>query len=269
MPFWPFSMQQIACRGYDNLLMDAMHAAIVLRGIPQCHDTHMRMDNFGFELCCRRPTYLPSMRLRPADRVKLFKDPRRRMLADYVNALADLAHPKAALPILQDEPRILSYEHALREAVARHKGKHLSVAAFCCYLKVFSVGASSLAGVARAPSNSFESQPHDHLLLVFDKLPLPCYLSLKSFRLPMPMCIDLAPLQQLPRSFHGLWHKIRCPKLQPCPEQSHGFWHVAQSNSMISRSLDQRLSPAGQRPVDVCCFKLNVVNTLGVLLDLL
>ena len=85
--------------------------------------------NVDLWLGFRRPTYLPSMRLRPADKVKLSRDPRRRMLADFVNSLAELAHPKAVLPILQDEARILSYEHAIQEAVVRHKGKHLHVAA--------------------------------------------------------------------------------------------------------------------------------------------
>ncbi|KAK9863045.1 hypothetical protein WJX84_000363 [Apatococcus fuscideae] len=74
-----------------------------------------------------RPTYLPSMRLRPVDRSRIFRDPRRRMLADYINALADLAHPKAALPILQDDARILSYERAVQEAVARHQGGRVLV----------------------------------------------------------------------------------------------------------------------------------------------
>ncbi len=62
------------------------------------------------------------MRLRPLQKAMVLKDPRKRMLADYLNALADLAHPKAALPILHDEARVLSYEHAIQEAVRRHEG---------------------------------------------------------------------------------------------------------------------------------------------------
>ena len=73
-------------------------------------------------ISCRRPTHLPSMRLRPLDKVKVFRDPRKRMLADYVNALADLAHPKMALTILHDKARVLSYEWAIQEAVTMHQG---------------------------------------------------------------------------------------------------------------------------------------------------
>ncbi|KAK9863942.1 hypothetical protein WJX84_003683 [Apatococcus fuscideae] len=74
-----------------------------------------------------RPTHLPSMRLRPLDKVKVFRDPRKRMLADYVNALADLAHPKMALTILHDEARVLSYERAIQEAVTMHQGKRVLI----------------------------------------------------------------------------------------------------------------------------------------------
>ena len=67
------------------------------------------------------------MRLRQVNKAKMMRDPRKRMLADYVNALADLAHPKSVLPILHDEARVRSYEHAIQDALRRHEGT-----ACCC-----------------------------------------------------------------------------------------------------------------------------------------
>lgn len=55
----------------------------------------------------RRPTWLPSMRLKPLDREAVLNEPRRAMLASYVTALADLAAPKQAVRVLEDEARLL------------------------------------------------------------------------------------------------------------------------------------------------------------------
>ncbi|CAL8464829.1 g4364 [Coccomyxa elongata] len=49
-------------------------------------------------------------------------DPRRRMLMGYVSALADLAAPKAALPLLADEHRLAAYEAAIAAALCEQPG---------------------------------------------------------------------------------------------------------------------------------------------------
>jgi hypothetical protein len=46
------------------------------------------------------------MRLKPVQAEKVLADPKNRMLASYLTSLADLAHPKQALRILEDLPRL-------------------------------------------------------------------------------------------------------------------------------------------------------------------
>ena len=46
------------------------------------------------------------MRLKPLRPEAVFADPRHRLLAGYLAALADLAHPKQALRVLEDTPRL-------------------------------------------------------------------------------------------------------------------------------------------------------------------
>ena len=55
---------------------------------------------------CRRPTFLPAMKLQPLRPEGVLADPRKQVLAGYLAALADLAHPKQALRILEDAPRL-------------------------------------------------------------------------------------------------------------------------------------------------------------------
>ena len=55
---------------------------------------------------CRRPTFLPAMKLKPLRPEAVLADPRKQVLAGYLAALADLAHPKQALRILGDTPRL-------------------------------------------------------------------------------------------------------------------------------------------------------------------
>ena len=55
---------------------------------------------------CRRPTFLPAMKLQPLRPEAVLADPRKQVLAGYLAALADLAHPKQALRILEDASRL-------------------------------------------------------------------------------------------------------------------------------------------------------------------
>ena len=70
----------------------------------------------------RRPTFLPSMKLKPPKAGWMEKDSRRGMLAAYLNALADLAGPKRALPMLRDAPRLDAYSTAIRKILAKREG---------------------------------------------------------------------------------------------------------------------------------------------------
>eukprot|EP00887_Chlorella_sp_A99_P004798 scaffold4.g4798.t1 len=69
-----------------------------------------------------RPTFLPGMKLAPQRRDAFLADPRHRLLVDYLNALADLAHPKQrlisrhlvqVLAILADVPRLEAYDQCI------------------------------------------------------------------------------------------------------------------------------------------------------------
>ena len=55
---------------------------------------------------CRRPTFLPSMRLKAACAAEVLAEPRSRALTGFLSALANLAGPKQALRIVEDEPRL-------------------------------------------------------------------------------------------------------------------------------------------------------------------
>lgn len=65
---------------------------------------------------CRRPTFLPAMKLRSQRGRPL--DTRRASLLAYLTGLADLALPKKALPALGDLPRLAAYEAGIRAALA-------------------------------------------------------------------------------------------------------------------------------------------------------
>ena len=52
------------------------------------------------------------MKLQPLRPESVLADPRRQVLAGYLAALADLAHPKQALRILEDVPRLQVGERA-------------------------------------------------------------------------------------------------------------------------------------------------------------
>ena len=63
------------------------------------------------------------MKLKPLPESWLAKDPRRAMLAAYVNALGDLAGPKRALPMLQDTARLNAYAAGIRHALLQRPGQ--------------------------------------------------------------------------------------------------------------------------------------------------
>jgi predicted RNA methylase len=67
------------------------------------------------------------MRLRPLDPADVEADPKRRLLLSFVNALADLAHPKAALRTLGDAPRLAAFERGAAAALSARPGAHVLV----------------------------------------------------------------------------------------------------------------------------------------------
>lgn len=76
-----------------------------------------------------RPTFLPAMKHTPLDVQAIKEDPRQRLLLSYVEALADLSHPKYALPTLSDTARLDAYQSGIntilfsntfRKSVAPH-----------------------------------------------------------------------------------------------------------------------------------------------------
>ena len=97
---------------------------------------------------CRRPTFLPALRLKAlnAGQVLGGRDPRKRVLAGYLAALADLAAPKQALRILQDAPRLKVSEAtggggrwSGGALVAMRSGLH-TLRDTCCCLQAYQFG---------------------------------------------------------------------------------------------------------------------------------
>ena len=70
----------------------------------------------------RRPTFFPGSRLHRLDKAAALQDPTTRMLCGLANTLADLAHPKAALPLLADLPRLSAYEAAIQDVLLERPG---------------------------------------------------------------------------------------------------------------------------------------------------
>lgn len=54
-------------------------------------------------------------------------DPTTRVLASYINALADLAQPKASIPLLHDQARLNAYQMALDGALHELPGNLLDI----------------------------------------------------------------------------------------------------------------------------------------------
>ena len=57
------------------------------------------------------------MKQKKLDMARVLADPTARMLADYVQALADLAQPKACIPLLHDHSRLDAYHMAIDAAL--------------------------------------------------------------------------------------------------------------------------------------------------------
>lgn len=68
------------------------------------------------------------MKLKPLAENWLAKDPKRAMLAAYVNALGDLAGPKRVLPMLRDVARLDAYSAGIRHALLQRPGQHFHTA---------------------------------------------------------------------------------------------------------------------------------------------
>ena len=75
---------------------------------------------------CRRPTFLPEFKQKQLNRTRVMADPSTRVLASYINALADLAQPKASIPLLHDDARLNAYQAALAGAVHELPGDVLT-----------------------------------------------------------------------------------------------------------------------------------------------
>lgn len=72
---------------------------------------------------CRRPTFRPSMKLEHQPPKSLEAGARRATLAAYINALADLAAPKKALPILSDSTRLDAFDAGIKGALQQKPGE--------------------------------------------------------------------------------------------------------------------------------------------------
>ena len=70
----------------------------------------------------RRPTFYPAYQDTPLDVGAFLAQPKSALLAQLVTALADLAAPKKALPLLQDPARISFFEAALGSLMAELPG---------------------------------------------------------------------------------------------------------------------------------------------------
>ncbi len=72
---------------------------------------------------CRRPTFFPQYKLEPLDKDGVLRDPKMHALAGYVNALADLAAPKAAIGLVTDATRLSFFESAVKKAITEQPGR--------------------------------------------------------------------------------------------------------------------------------------------------
>lgn len=57
------------------------------------------------------------MKQKKLDKDKVMADPTARTLAEYVHALADLAQPKACIPLLHDHTRLSAFQTAIGGAL--------------------------------------------------------------------------------------------------------------------------------------------------------
>ena len=116
---------------------------------------------------CRRPTFLPAMKQKKLDQAKVMADPTARMMAEYVHALADLAHPKACIPLLHDHARLDAFRTAIKGALHELPGDCISCLSFCKHMTGSCVagGRCSAAGsMRRVGMQVFEMSLQRHLM---------------------------------------------------------------------------------------------------------
>lgn len=100
-----------------------------------CHTCSLHCSVCLWEFC-RRPTFFPSSRLQPPRQPSMSSFGQQavtRFLAGYVNSLAELAAPKAALAVLCDGVRTEAYAAAMC-AAARELPGELHVSKMCSTL---------------------------------------------------------------------------------------------------------------------------------------
>lgn len=134
-------------RGCDSLicllsiaqLPTLMHTTSLL-GLGACSHNCCHTCSLHCSVClwefCRRPTFFPSSRLQPPRQPSMSSFGQQavtRFLAGYVNSLAELAAPKAALAVLCDGVRTEAYAAAMC-AAARELPGELHVSKMCSTL---------------------------------------------------------------------------------------------------------------------------------------
>ena len=93
------------------------------QGARQClHARRLEQRLAPLHATGRRPTFFPGSRLQRLAKAAALQDPTMRMLCCLANTLADLAHPKAALRVLADLPRLSAYEAAIQAALQERPG---------------------------------------------------------------------------------------------------------------------------------------------------
>lgn len=81
------------------------------------------------------------------------RDPKRATLLAYISSLADLSHPKTALRILEDAPRLGAFQSALKKALEERPGAHvlaLSSGGGVLPLMAAAAGAARVTAVERS-----------------------------------------------------------------------------------------------------------------------
>lgn len=66
---------------------------------------------------------MPAMKAKQLSKAKVLSNPLNRTLAAFVNGLADLAQPKASLPVLADTHLLNAYQAAIKGALQELPGK--------------------------------------------------------------------------------------------------------------------------------------------------
>ena len=123
-----------------------------------------------------RPTFLPAMRSRPVDAVKFNANSTAGYMTGYINAIAELEHPKKALEILDDAQRCAAYRHALSEMLGAHTSDDHRASGDSDHTHIITLGTGTgilplLTAVAAAPTaqSSASLPPSAVVISVFDR----------------------------------------------------------------------------------------------------